>query len=111
MMNLLATLILGATLAVSGCTYYGYPPGTAVPASYDRSFFAAADAMRDQDVVVSTQDQAGGTVVGQRQGTGVTATVRQQPDGSVRVQFSASDSRDPGLLDRISRSYDRRMGR
>lgn len=110
MKNLLATLIFGAILAVSGCTYYGYPAGT-VPASYDRSFSAAADAMRDQGVAINVQDQASGTVAGQRNGSTVTASVRQQADGSVRVQFNTSDSRDPGLLDRISQSYDRRMGR
>jgi hypothetical protein len=110
MKHLLATLTFGAILAVSACTYYGYPAGT-VPASYDRSFSAAADAMRDQGVVINVQDQARGTVTGQRDGSNVTANVRQQPDGSVRVEFNASDSRDPGLLERISRSYDRRMGR
>jgi len=110
MKQLLATLTFGAILAVSACTYYGYPAGT-VPASYDRSFFAAADAMRDQGVAISVQDQASGTVTGQRDGSTVTASVRPQADGSVRVQFNASDSRDPGLLERISRSYDRRMGR
>jgi hypothetical protein len=41
----------------------------------------------------------------------VTASVRQQADGSVVVQFNSKDARDPTLLDRISRSYDRRMGR
>jgi hypothetical protein len=40
----------------------------------------------------------------------VTASVRQQPDGSVVVQFN-SPTRNPTLLDRISRGYDRRMGR
>jgi hypothetical protein len=29
----------------------------------------------------------------------------------VQVRFDASDSRDPALLQCISRSYDRRMGR
>ncbi|MGT2495139.1 hypothetical protein ACU4GD_44190 [Cupriavidus basilensis] len=67
--------------------------------------------MRDQGVAINVQDQASGTVAGQRNGSTVTASVRQQADGSVRVQFNTSDSRDPGLLDRISQSYDRRMGR
>ncbi|MGO4330582.1 hypothetical protein AB4Z48_12875 [Cupriavidus sp. 2TAF22] len=110
MKNLLATLTIGAILSVSGCTYYGYPATTA-PANYDRSFFAAADALREQGVAINVQDQASGTVAGLRDGTSVSASVRQQPDGSVRVQFNASDARDPGLLDRVSRSYDRRMGR
>lgn len=109
MKRLLATLSICAA-AVSGCTYYGYPPpGT--PANYDRSFSAAVDAMYDQGVTVNTQDRASGTIVGQRGGNTVSAYVRQQGDGSVRVQFNANDPRDPGLLERVSQSYDRRMGR
>ena len=47
-----------------------------------------------------------------RQGEGtVTATLRHQADGSVRVQFDSSGMRDPQLIDRVSRSYDQRMGR
>ena len=102
------TLCLG--LALAGCTYYGYPPGT-VPASYDRSFFAAADAMRDHGVAIAVQNQVSGEISGDRGGVPVSAWVRQQPDGSVRVQFNANDSRDPDLVHRISQSYDRRMGR
>lgn len=50
--------------------------------------------------------------MGQRGGTAVSANVRQEADGSVRVQLNANnDPRDPGLLQRISQSYDRRMGR
>jgi len=41
----------------------------------------------------------------------VTASVRQQADGSVRVQFDATGPRDPALIERVSRSYDSRMGR
>ena len=50
---------------------------------------------------------------GTRNGIHVTCNVRQQADGSVRVQFDTSGdkSRDPGLMDRITQSYQRRMGR
>jgi len=43
----------------------------------------------------------------------VTANVRTQADGSVRVEFNTAGetSRDPDLINRVSRSYDRRMGR
>jgi hypothetical protein len=41
----------------------------------------------------------------------LTASVLQQADGSVRVQFDANGPRDPALIDRVSRSYDSRMGR
>jgi hypothetical protein len=101
-------------LALSGCTYYVPPPGTVVPgapASFDRSFSAASGAMRDQGLSISVEDRSSGTIVGKIESGTVTATVRQQADGSVRVQFDASGLRDPGLIDRVSRSYDARMGR
>jgi hypothetical protein len=39
--------------------------------------------------------------------------MQTQADGSVRVEMSARGPKgaDPGLADRISRAYDRRMGR
>ncbi|BDB27340.1 penicillin-binding protein [Cupriavidus sp. P-10] len=104
-------LIAAATLTLVGCTYYGYPPPAGAPASYDRSFYAAADAMRDQGLVITSQDAMAGTVVGRKDSDTVTASVRQQGDGSVRVEFNSASPRDGGLLDRVSRSYDRRMGR
>ncbi|MDM0106965.1 hypothetical protein QTH97_18610 [Variovorax sp. J22R24] len=105
------TLAGAVVLGLAGCAYYGYPVPGAMPASFDRSFAAAAGAMRDQGLQVSVEDRSSGTVVGRAgQGT-VTASVRQQADGSVRVQFDATGPRDPGLIDRVSRSYDARMGR
>jgi hypothetical protein len=106
---------LACTLApgLSGCTYYVPPPGYPVttPASFDRSFDAAEGAMRDQGLAISVQDRGGGTIVGRLGEATVTASVRSQADGSVRVQFDATGARDPALIDRISRSYDSRMGR
>ncbi|WP_051320659.1 hypothetical protein [Cupriavidus sp. amp6] len=104
-------LSFAAVLALPGCTYYGYPAPPGAPASFDRSFYAAADAMRDQGLVITTQEPSSGTLVGSRDGDTVMASVRQQGDGSVRVEFNAPNPRDPGLLERVSRSYDRRMGR
>jgi hypothetical protein len=103
----------GALVALSACTYYAVPAGAVVmtPASYDRSFAAAAGAMRDEGLTITVQDPANGTVVGNIDRSIVTASVRQQADGSVQVRFDSSDGRDPTLLQRISRSYDRRMGR
>ena len=101
--------------ALPGCTYY-VAPGTPVPvfpnpSTFDRSFSAASGAMRDQGLEISVEDRASGTVIG-RQGEGtVTATLRQQADGSVRVQFNSRNTRDPGLIDRVSLSYDQRMVR
>jgi hypothetical protein len=109
---LLAATCCCALLALSACPYY-VPAGTVVmkPASYDRSFAAAAGAMGDQGLAITVQDPAGGTIVGRLDTTTVTASVRQQADGSVQVRFDSSDTRDPTLLQHVSSSYDRRMGR
>lgn len=101
----------GLLLSLVACTYYGVPAGQAVPASYERSFAAVAAAMRDQGLAISVEDRASGTVVGSSDAGSVTATVRPQPDGSVRAQFDARGARDPQLIERVSQSYDRRMGR
>jgi hypothetical protein len=100
-------------LPLAGCPYYAPPVGTVVmtPASFDRSFAAASGAMSDEGLAITVQNPANGVIVGGLDGSTVTASVRQQADGSVVVQFNSSDARDPTLLQRISRSYDRRMGR
>ena len=105
--------ICACLLPLAGCPYYAVPAGTVVttPASFDRSFAAASGAMHDEGLVITVQDPASGNVVGTFEGSTVTASVRQQADGSVVVQFNSVDARDPTLLNRISRSYDRRMGR
>jgi hypothetical protein len=116
MKSLIFASACAALLAtLSGCTYYVAPgtpvPGYPNPGTFDRSFSAASGAMRDQGLAITTEDRPSGTVVG-RQGEGtVTATVRHQADGSVRVQFDSSMMRDPQLIERVSRSYDQRMGR
>jgi hypothetical protein len=101
-----------AAMVLSGCAYYvptAYP--SSAPASFDRSFEAASGAMRDQGLSIGTEDPASGAIVGKSGGATVSASVRRQADGSVRVQFDADGPRDPALIDRISRSYDMRMGR
>ena len=114
MRSMLMPAATGIVLALSGCTYYVPPPGTVVPgapASFDRSFGAAAGALRDQGLTISAEDRSSGTIVGKGDGGTVTANVRQQADGSVHVQFDAAGVRDQGLISRVSRSYDQRMGR
>ena len=113
---LIAACASAALLTVlPGCTYYVAPgtpvPGIPSPSAFDRSFAAASAAMRDQGLEITTEDRASGTVVGRHRDGTVTATLRQQADGSVRVQLSSSNTRDPGLIDRVSHSYDQRMGR
>lgn len=114
-----AARLLPVSLAVllSAC-YYAVPvesvPGAytvTTPANFDRSFSAAGGAMRDQGLGISFEDSVQGRIIGALNGATVTANVVRQADGSVRVQFDGRDVKDPGLMDRISRSYDRRMGR
>ena len=110
MIRILLAVLAAVLMAFqSGCTYYGAP--AMAPASFDRSFDAAAGAMRDEGVAVSVQDRASGSIAGNFGNTMIRASVLRQADGSVRVQFDSSDSRDPSLLGRISSRYDQRMGR
>jgi hypothetical protein len=105
-----------ALLAISGCTYYETSPGvyqTTPPSKFDRAWAAAQGAFGDQGVPITYQDRDSGVIQGSRDGIDVTATVRTQADGSVRVQFDTSGdtNRDPDLINRIDRAYDRFMGR
>jgi len=111
---LLGLVFAGAL--ISGCTYYQTVPGTYVTTpgtSFDRSWTAAIGAFQDQGVQITSEDRGAGIVRGTRNGINVTASVRTQADGSVRVEFNTAGAteRDPALIDRISQSYDRRMGR
>jgi len=106
--------VCASLLPLAGCPYYAPPPpGTVVmtPASYDRSFSAAAGAMRDEGLAITVQDPGAGAIAGTIDGSTVTANVQQQPDGSVVVKFDTADARDPTLIHRVVSSYDRRMGR
>lgn len=111
-------MVLTAAALVGGCTYYvtesRYVSGLPPPAAgFDRSWSAVLGAFGDQGVPVTTADRETGVVRGSRDGIDVTANVRAQADGSVRVEFNTSGAttRDPALIDRISRAYDQRMGR
>jgi hypothetical protein len=111
---LFALAFAGALLA--GCTYYQTAPGTVVttPASsFDRSWAAVIGALQDQGVQITSEDRGAGIVRGTRNGINVTANVRTLADGNVRVELNTAGAteRDPALIDRISQSYDRRMGR
>jgi len=119
-MNKPLILLLAISVAMPvGCTYYQTAPGTYTTSTttsaskFDRSWSATVGAFADQGVRVSSQDHAAGVIQGSRNGIDVTASVQQQADGSVRLQFDTSGdtSRDPGLIDRITQSYQRRMGR
>jgi hypothetical protein len=111
--GMVAALALGT---IAGCTYYEVAPGvyqTSVPSKFDRAWNAAIGAFEDQGVRIVTEDRDAGYLSGTRDGINVTATIRTQADGSVRVQFDTSGdtNRDPTLINRIDRAYDRLMGR
>ena len=113
-------LIFVLTVAMTGgCTYYQTAPGTYTTSStssvskFDRSWSATVGAFADQGVRVTSEDRGAGVIQGTRNGIHVTGDVRRQADGSVRVQLDTSGdtAQDPGLIDRITQSYQQRMGR
>lgn len=97
---------------ISGCVAYEPAPAPALSA-FDRSWSAALAAAQDEGVQILSEDRASGVIRGSRGDQEVTVSLRSQADGSVRVEISARGPRgsDPGLAGRISRAYDRRMGR
>jgi hypothetical protein len=108
-----AALWLAALLA--GCYAYPYPYGYGYttapgPSPYDRAWNGATGALVDQGINITNQDRAAGIIEGNRGNIRVTARLVSQADGSVRVEFNAGGalSEDPGLPERISRSYDAR---
>jgi hypothetical protein len=111
----LAALAVVAVL-LGGCTYYQAAPGvysTAPASSFERSWGAAKAAFADQGVPITREDRAAGVVSGTRNGINVTANVRTQADGSVRVEFNTSGAtaKDPELINRVIAAYNRNMGR
>jgi hypothetical protein len=115
-----ARLALAAALAAAaGCVVYdpyypyGYPQAPSPQQMYDRSWNAAVGAMWDQGVEIVRQDRSGGVVEGRRGGVTVTSRILAQADGRIRVETHTGGNlaEDPGLSERLSRSYDTRMGR
>lgn len=108
-----AILFAVALSLVSACASEPVPPYTPPPSTFDRAWSAAIGAARDEGVQILSEDRASGTIIGSRGEQEVTINIRSQADGSVRMEFSARGPKgsDPGLAGRISRAYDRRMGR
>jgi len=99
------------TLCLGSCYYPVAVPGA--PASFDRSWSAALGGAQDAGVQVTSADPNAGLIRGTRGGIDVTVVVVRQADGSVRVQFDSrgETQQDPGLAERFSQAYERRMGR
>jgi hypothetical protein len=110
---LTAVAIVAAALSLAACVVYEPVPVQQGPSTYDRSWAAAVGALQDQGVTIHEQDRASGVVRGSRGPVAITGVVRTQADGRVRVEFKTSGGgdADPGLAERVSASYNRRMGR
>ena len=86
-----------------------------VPTAFDRAWNAAIDAARFEGVRVASAVQESGLIIVTKGQQDVTIHVRQEADGSVRLEIDVrapeGGDPEPGLEGRISRAYDRRMQR
>jgi hypothetical protein len=99
-----AALLL-LSLGLAGCVAY-----EAVPVDpMDRPWQSAVGAVDDAGLQLVTADRATGTVRGTRGGAEGTILVRMRSDGRVGVEISSKG--DPGLTQRLTDAYNRRMGR
>lgn len=109
-----AATLISALMMSPGCTVYEpVPTYVPAPSTFDRAWSAAIGAAQDEGVRIISEDRINGVIMGSRGEQNVTINVRTQADGNVRVEFSSRGPKgsDPGLAGRISRAYDRRMGR
>jgi hypothetical protein len=105
-------LLTTVFMLLSSC-YEPVPTYVSSPSKFDRAWNAALAAAQDEGVRLISEDRSTGVITGSRGDQDVTISVRTQADGSVRVELSARGptGSDPGLAERISRAYDRHMGR
>ncbi|HEY7220266.1 MAG TPA: hypothetical protein VH985_17915 [Candidatus Binatia bacterium] len=108
----IALVMFSGFVALAGCVV-NEPAPAPPPSTFDRSWSAALAAAQDEGVRITSEDRGNGVIKGFRNEQEVTINLRAQGDGSVRVEISARGPKgsDPGLAGRISRAYDRRMGR
>ena len=102
----IAVVLCIAFAVVAGCTA-SEPVAVPVPSTFDRSWNAALAAAQDEGVRISSENRVNGVIRGFRAEQEVTINLLSQADGSARGPKGS----DPGLAGRISRAYDRRMGR
>ena len=109
--GLLRTGLLALVVALAGCVTYGPPPAS--PSTFERAYNAMLGAMSDQGVKITDSNPSAGLITGQRGGITVISTVSPQADGTTRVEFRTRGdiNQDPSLIDRITGSYNARMGR
>ena len=113
----LLPLLVAAACLVNGCVVYEPVPVASsslnAPQRFDRSWNAATGAMADQGLTIVSQDRGAGVIRGTRGDIAIVATLQTLADGRVQVKFDSTGatSADPGLIHRVSESYERRMGR
>jgi hypothetical protein len=107
-----AVMLTTVFMLLSGC-YEPVPTYVPSPSKFDRAWNAAIAAAQDEGVRLISEDRSTGVITGSRGDLDVIINVRTQADGSVRVELSARGptGADRELAERISRAYDRRMGR
>jgi len=116
-MRCLSLALVAASALVAACVYAPYPAYTpttvSTPPSFDRSWDAALGAADDAGVQVTGADRSTGRITGTKAGAAVTIDLLRQADGTLKVSFSAPDSKEsnPTLGDRWLSAYNRRMGR
>jgi len=107
--------IVAVVATLSACVAYEPVPVAVVQPStqerIDRSWDAAAGAMIDQGMTITAQDRRGGMIRGTRGGATITAQLETLADGRIQVKFTSSGASDAGLVDGVTDSYNRRMGR
>jgi hypothetical protein len=108
--GLLLAAAFATVLAFTGCVVYEPPPQ---PSTYDRAYNAMLGAMSDQGVKLTDANPSTGILTGTRGNITVIATVARRPDGSAQVEFKTRGniSEDATLINRITSSYNARMGR
>ena len=105
-------VIVNMAVALAGCAT-NEPAPVPAPSTFDRSWSAAVSAAQAEGVRITSEDRGSGIIRGLRNEQEVTINLRSQADGSVRIEISSRGPKgsDPGLASRISRAYERRMGR
>jgi hypothetical protein len=112
-------LALFLTLAFGmgwGCYYYAPPPYVVTyppRVSYDQIWDSALRAAQDVGIRITSSEKGAGTVVGHRDGVGVTIQVTPYSEGRTRVELTAKG--DPSATSAVSedfyRRYEQYMGR
>ncbi|NJD89367.1 MAG: hypothetical protein FIB05_15305 [Betaproteobacteria bacterium] len=98
-------VLLLVALGLASCVVYEPVPVDPMEAPWR----AAIGAMQDNGLAVATADRTSGVIRGTRAGAEGTIVVRMRNDGRVGVEINSQG--EPGLTQRLTDAYNRRMGR